>query len=324
MEIIGEFQSAMKQYFLRDVLLNENYLSKIGTMVTGVIPGNDKVGLVSRPGYLEGEAASCNPTYKAGGSIDDVEWDIAKVILPYKWCADDVEAELKRNQELYDLTANDAMMKIIKDWMTNALVNNSLALGLFGDKTSSKTELQLTDGIIKRAIAAGNRTTIASGDQTMANMIAGMTAVEYVEKMLLEADEELKSADDAEIIMSKALWDAIHYNMTVSKGIFIETQWNTLFNGFGKETTWNGYKVVVIPAIDKIIKSVSGNVLSGYPYFAMLTTESNVRFGSMNNKEAGISDIDVWFDKKENVTYAKAIYSLGTQLPQTNMVHLLY
>ncbi len=314
----------MKKYFFRDVLMNKNYLRSIGTFETGLLPGRDKVGLVNRPGYLEGVAAKCNPDYKTGGSIDNVEWELADIELPYKWCYSDIEAEMKRNQQLYDLESNDAFMKVIKDWMTIALVNNSIALGLFGDKTSSEPALQFIDGVIKRAISTGHRTQVASGDQTMAKMISGMTAVEYVEQMLLEAPQKLKDAADKEIIMTQALWDAIHYNLTISKGIYIETQWNKLFEGFGNETKWHGYKVVVIPAIDDIIANISGNVLAGTPYFAMLTTESNIRFGSINTKEAGVGDIDIWTERKEKMTYADVVYNIGVQLPQTDMVHLLY
>lgn len=314
----------MRKYFFRDVLMNENYLRRIGTFETGLLSGRDTVGLVNRPGYLEGVAAQCNPTYKDGGNIDTVNWELADIELPFKWCYADIEAEMKRNQALYDLSSNDAFMKIIKDWMTIALVNNSLALALFGDKTSSEAKLTHIDGIIKRAIAAGHRTSIDNADQSMAAMIANMKAVEYVEKMLLEAPQKLKNATDKEIIMSQALWDAIHYNITISKGIYIETQWNKLFDGFGSETTWHGYKVVVIPTIDDIISSVVGNVLEGKPYFAMLTTESNVRFGSINSNQAGISSIDIFTDKKEKMTYADAVYSIGTQMPQTDMVHVLY
>lgn len=324
MENIGTFESGMKKYFFRDVLLNENYLRRIGTFETGILSGRDKVGLVNRPGYLEGVSASCNPTYKDGGNIDDLTWETADIELPFKWCYADIEAEMKRNQALYDLTSNDAFMKIVKTWMTDALLNSSLAIALFGDKTSTEARLSHIDGVIKRAITANHRTTIATADQSRAQMITGMKAVEYLEAMIMDAPQKLKNAPDKEIIMSQAFWDAIHYNLTVSKGIYIETQWDRLFNGFGNETVWHGYKVVVIPTIDDISASITGNVLENTPYFAMMTTESNLRFGSVNTTEAGISSIDIWREKKDKMTYADAVYSIGVMVPQSDMVQTCY
>lgn len=329
MEKLAQYALGLKTYFFKDTLANQNFLAKVGTFETGVMTG-DKLGLINTAGYDEGVKAGCRPEWTSHSWGSELTWNLENIGIYKEYCFDNLAAEMKRNQQLYKLQSNDAFLKIVRDFMSNAIANSAVLNAFFGDKSSVNSKLQLVDGVFKQVAAFvtadGNRRThIVDGsnaDDNSAFETAG-NAIKFMRKLVTDAKPELRMAADKEIIMTQKTWDALATDMMVNKGIYIQQQWTELLGGF-KATEWDGITVIVAPSFDVIAASVANNALAATPYYALLTTKSNLRFGSMNNEQAGISKVDINDDVRTQTTLVNAVYSLGVIVPQGEMVQVMY
>lgn len=298
---------------------NDTFLNSIGKMYTGILNG-DKVGIMSQGSFTDAVIASCNPDFKAPKSIAKETWSLNNFGVYLSFCFDDLLPELKRNQQLYDLTENEAANAWMTSYVEKAVVESVVAKAFMASTDSSDNVtvgLDGIDGILTQMLG------YVSGGQADASQVVsiatnskawgktGTNAVDTIEELIEAAPADVKASDNAVIIMTQAMYDCIAYDLKLNKGIYIETQWSTLFGGL-KETTYNGYRVVVIPALDGIItKLQSGDAWYQKPLIAVMTTTDNLLFGSQSDDEAGIADLDIFNDKNTQTTKVIAKYSLG-------------
>lgn len=313
-----DFIKELSIYLAKD-FNKETFLNKIGKTYTGILNG-DKVGIFSQGSFMDAVVASCNPTFSAPKNIAQQTWSLGNFGIYKEWCFDDLNAELKRNQKLYDLESNEAAQKWITEYMEKAFVESIIAKAFLAstDPSANVTSgLNGINGILPQMInyVSGG---LADGSQVVpisTNSKAwgktGTNAVDILETLIDAAPASVKASANAEIIMTQAMYDAVAYDLKLNKGIYVESQWEALFGGL-RETTYNGYKVVVVPALDGIIEQLqSGDQFYGKPLIAIMTTSDNLLFGSSSDEEAGVADVDVFDDKKTQTTNAKVNYSLG-------------
>lgn len=326
-KFIKELSILLAKDFSKDTFLNA-----IGKMYTGILPG-DKVGIMSQGSFTDAVIASCNPTFKTPKSIAKETWSLNNFGVYLEFCFDDLLPELKRNQQLYNLTENEAANAWMTSYVEKAVVESVIAKGFMASTNSSDNVtvgLDGIDGVLTQMLK------YVSGGQADATQVVpiatnskawgktGTNAVDVIEELIEAAPASVKASDNAVIIMTQAMWDCVAYDLKLNKGIYIETQWNVLFGGL-KETTYNGYKVVVIPALDGIITQLqSGDAWYQKPLIAMMTTTDNLLFGSQSDDEAGIANLDIFNDKKSQTTNVVATYSLGAVVADPKGFSLAY
>lgn len=329
MEKLAQYALGLKTYFFLDVLNNAGFLPAISTFEPGVLPG-DKIGLIDSAGYEEGVVASCNPTWTTHTYGRELTWALKDLGIYKEFCYDNLIAEMKRNQQLYKLSSHQAFLKIVRDFMSHALANSALLNAFFGDTSSANSKLTAINGVFKQVAAfvtadASRRTKIIDGSNQEDNsaFTAPGNATKYLRKLITDSNILLRNAEDAEILMTQATWDALADDMMLQKGMYVEPVWKSLFGGL-KETTWQGYRVVVVPAFDLIAGTVQNNALASTPYYALFTTKSNIRIGSVNSKEAGISEVDINDDNRTKTTLVDAQFSIGVVVPDGRLVQVMY
>lgn len=309
-----------------------DYLNVLGKSFTGILP-NDKVGILPGGGFTDSVIAGCNPTFKSQPSLDKETWSLNNFMIATQWCYDQLDSELKRNQALYDLTENEAANAWITDYMQRALSESVIARAMFASTTAADyttAGLNGIDGILTQML------NYVSGGQADASQVVpittntkawgktGTNTIDTLEALIDAASADVKASPNAVIVMTQAFYDCLRYNLVINKGIYIESQWTALFGGL-KETEYNGYKIIIVPAMDNVITHmVSGDKFYQKPLVAYMTTTDNVYFGSQSNKEAGIADLDIFNDKNTQTTKAIAKFSLGVVLPSAKDFSLAY
>ena len=225
---------------------------------------------------------------------------------------------------IYNLSADRAIAKFIKDYMTTAVANSALAVAFLGDTTSQLTgAIKETDGIVKQSMTGVKKVDLA-GKNVAGGLSAKGDAIGYMRKLVESASGALRQASDGVIIVTQALWDALADDTMVNFGINIDGQWTSLYNGL-KETKWGGYNVVVIPGLDEAITATGDKgVLVKKPFYGLFTTKSNLEFGVAGNAQAGIADVNVGEDSRTQTTLASAKFAIGAAIVDNNMAVVLY
>ena len=315
MNIISNFERVLSTYLESDVLENAKYFNAIGTVMPDTVNGDVIVSL-PKAGYLDAVKAGAAPTEK--------NWKLALAGIYVEWCADIFNKEITRMGNIYNLSADRAIAKFIKDYMTTAVANSALAVAFLGDTTSTLTgAIKETDGIVKQSM-----TGVTHVDLAAKNVAGGLStkgdAIGYMRKLVESASGALRQASDGVIIVTQALWDALADDTMVNFGINIDGQWTSLYNGL-KETKWGGYNVVVIPGLDEAITATGDKgVLAGKPFYGLFTTKSNLEFGVAGNAQAGIADVNVGEDSRTQTTLASAKFAIGAAIVDNNMAVVLY
>ena len=323
MNIISNFERVLSTYLESDVLENAQYFNAIGTVIPDTVNGDVIVSL-PKAGYLDAVKAGCKPTWVAGAAPTEKNWKLALAGIYVEWCADIFNKEITRMGNIYNLSADRAIAKFIKDYMTTAVANSALAVAFLGDTTSTLTgAIKETDGIVKQSM-----TGVKHVDLEAKNVAGGLStkgdAIGYMRKLVESASGALRQASDGVIIVTQALWDALADDTMVNFGINIDGQWTSLYNGL-KETKWGGYNVVVIPGLDEAITATGDKgVLAGKPFYGLFTTKSNLEFGVAGNAQAGIADVNVGEDSRTQTTLASAKFAIGAAIVDNNMAVVLY
>lgn len=311
---IKELSILLAKDFSRD-----NFLNAIGKMYTGILNG-DKVGIMTQGSFTDSVIASCNPEFTSPSSPEQETWSLNNFGIYKEFCFDNLLPELKRAQALYDLTQNEAANVWMTEYVEKALVESVIAKAFMasteaGDNVTAG--LDGMNGILTQMLAY-----VANGKADAAQVVpvatntrawgkTGTNAVDVIENLIEAAPAEVKASNNAIIIMTQAMYDCMAYDLKINKGIYVESGWSALFGGL-KETTYNGYKLVVIPELDGIItKLQSGDKWYQKPLLAVMTTTDNLLFGSQSSDEAGIAELDIFNDKKTQTTNVIAKYSLG-------------
>lgn len=310
----------------------ETWLSAVGKMQTGVITG-DKIAILPSGSFKNVVAASCNPTYTSLDNPAKTAWTIKEFGIYKELCYDNILAELKRNQKLYDLTENEAVRVTLLNFIEQSMVESVVAHAFLGNSDASENEttgLGDIDGVFAQAINAISGGT-ADGSQAVAIQTnskswakTGTNAISVLEDLIESAPATVKGSDRAIIICTQALYDAVRYDLTINKGFFIQDQLNYLFGGM-RETTYNGYRLVVMPELDNIIGQLqSGDQFYQKPLLALMTTTDNLMFGSSSDEEAGIKSVDFFYDRRTKTVLASAVYGLGVMLVDPKAFSIAY
>lgn len=319
-ELDGSFVKELSKLILKD-FSKETFLGSFGKVYNGIAE-NDKVGLFQTAnGFTKVVASSCNPDWQDADVVAETDWSLGNFMLPVAWCYDSLNVELRRLQSLYDLDENEAFQKYASEYLETALAQSIVAKAFFGStNTADYTTITGLGGVNGLLTQMDNYVTNGDADasqkvsftNTKAALRTGTGAIDLLEDLIDSCPEK---SEDSVIVINQALYDDLAYVARVNKGVYFETQWSALFGGL-KETTYNGYRVVIVPTLDKVLKQMgSGDKFANKRAIAIMGDRQNFMFGSITKEDAGIGTIDIWFEKNEQKEKGIVKYSLGVAIP---------
>ena len=273
----------------------------------------EKVGFIGEFGMVGKASQGCNPTF--GTSVlatSEKEWDIREWEVAEKICYKDLEGTvaqvaMRTKTNIADLTGTEYTDYILAPRLELAIRKMLMRYAWFGDKAADT----VTDGANAAATFAEQK----------AAMRQNYAAVDFLDALISDASTVLRQANGQLIYITQALKDALDADLKRNnKGS--ELQWTALFDGI-TETNYNGVQMLAIPFLDEIIKgceTVSGGKAWNKPYRALYTIKDDLLVGMESESE--VADIQVWFNKDEQMNKILSKDKIGTLIADDNLVQV--
>lgn len=312
------------------------------------VKSGDPVAILGDYDDVGHSGAACNPEYTTGKIANSLKrWDLGDWSVAKKECYSAVlgtfaEFALHAGTRVGDLTDTE-IGTVYADKLMAAIQRMIWRIGWFGDKAAKthaeggvltagtdNTMFDICDGLFKRiftqcaakaeqltAIAANAETTYAA--QKSAILAEGV-ATGILESVAMDADSRITADPNAVVLATKAFTDALHHD--IKEKYHINLPWQTIFDGFDV-TEFDGIKIARVSVWDRIIKAYenTGTALNK-PFRLVYTNPRNLMVGT--NADSLLSDLDIWFEKKERMNYWYAAGKADTQLLEENLVHAAY
>ena len=308
---------------------------------------NDPIALIGEMEMVGKKGGGCDPTYEEKGIANSQKrWELGQWEIPIKICYEALkgtiaEYSLKTGTEIGDLTSTD-FMTIYTDALQRAMQQMIWRFSWFGDKAaalsgsgggkltagSDVNMFNVCDGLFKRiftATATKNHTTIAANSETTAAAQVSVlrkkgAATTVVDTILMDVDTRIIDDSDAVLLMTRSLADALTYDIKQTYHDIMP--WEKVFDGFDV-ATYNGVKIARVGIWDRMINAYEkGETTVNLPHRAVFCNPKNLMVGT--DADALISDLDIFFSKKERRNYIYATGKIGTALLEENMIHAAY
>ena len=327
----------------------QGLVKEVFKFMLGQVDGQE-VGLLKSSKLLGKTAGRCGSDYGDNAiDISPKQWDIKRWEIKEKLCYNNFEGTiadyaLRKGVNVGDLTGTDIMTAIVEPLMKEEVAKTVFRLALFGDKdiTSAAIKGDATvenfntiDGVWKQIFVgntAGKITRTNVDANTKTTIAAQKTAIntngvasKLIDDFLADAPVTLDQATNKKIILTSGLWKAwladVKRNNKGSEG-----QWNSIFGGITTGEI-NGIKAIVVPFMDEIIQEYQVNETNSgaynMPYRAILTTEENLLLGT-NNDTLSLNTFDVFYDKRDDFTYVKAMDTIGALVLDERYIHVAF
>lgn len=309
----------------------------------------EKMGVIGEFGLMGVPYAGCGGEYAATMlPTNEKEWDINRWQIKEKICFADLESTFVKymfqsGTQAPDLTSTVYLQDIIAPRLELAIKKLVWRLGFFGDKSAAASGsggvlkeaanakyFNTTDGLWKKAyeaVAGGTmkRVTVAANAETtfakqQTAIAAANVASGIFDQIIANASPALRGMGGT-IYCTLALKDALEADLKKNNG-GSDLQWKALFDGI-QETYYNGVRVLALPMWDEIIKGYEGTAATwNQPYRAIYTVKENLAIGSESSTE--LAALDIFFDKKDDYNYIKAIDSIGANFIQDDLAVVAY
>lgn len=308
---------------------------------------NDPIALIGEMEMVGKKGGGCDPTYEEKGIANSQNrWELGQWEIPIKICYEALkgtiaEYSLKTGTEIGDLTSTD-FMTIYTDALQRAIQQMIWRFSWFGDKAaalsgsgggkltagSDVNMFNVCDGLFKRiftATATKNHTTIAANSETTAAAQVSVlrkkgAATTVVDTILMDVDTRIIDDSDAVLLMTRSLADALTYDIKQTYHDIMP--WEKVFDGFDV-ATYNGVKIARVGIWDRMINAYeNGETKVNLPHRAVFCNPKHLMVGT--DADALISDLDIFFSKKERRNYIYATGKIGTALLEEDMIHAAY
>lgn len=343
---------------LKDLLVATNFvdeeLERFFTLRQNVHNG-DKLGWVGQMEDVGWSGSGCSPTYKNTGiNFAEKEWEIGNWQIPLKWCYEDLEntiAEycLKTGTDIGDLTSTEYMTDIVYPALDLAIKHMMWRFIWFGDKDAANitpeseggTAGNITDGVDvdlfntangfwKQLFAIGSanseqKTTIsANSESTMALQFSKLktagAAIGIFDDLLENADSRISLLDGAGIFCTKSLADALTRDLKKEYKDILT--WEQVFKGLDV-SEYNGVPIYRVSIWDRFISKYQNNGTKlNMPHRAVYGSPKQLFVGTPANEL--ISDLDIWFEKKDRTNYLYSTGKLGCLIGEDNLFQIAY
>lgn len=340
---------------LKDLLIATNFvdeeLERFFTLRQNVHNG-DKLGWVGEMSDVGWAGSGCNPTYKeAAVQFAQKQWAIGSWQIPLKWCYEDLKntiAEycLKTGTDIADLTSTEYMDDIVMPALDLAMKRMMWRFIWFGDTAAKNSDAEETPGVItedvdvelfkttdgfwKQLFAvctsnAAQHTTIAANSQTTAALQKSKlresgVAIGIFDDLLDNADPRIAALDGAAIFCTKSLADALTRDLkTQYKEILT---WEQIFKGLDV-SEYDGVPIYRVSIWDRFIQAYQNDGTKlNLPHRAVYGSPKQLFVGTPANQL--ISELDIWFERKERVNYLYSTGKLGCLIGEDNLFQIAY
>ncbi len=338
-ENLASIKDAVQETFYND----EDFSSFVNIQK---VKEKDPIALLGEMELVGKKGGGCDPTYEEKGIANSQKrWEFGQWETPVKICYEAIkgtigEYSLKTGTAIGDLTSTD-FMAIYADALQRAMEQMIWRFGWLGDKEAALagegggkltagldvSNFNVCDGLFKRIFTATatKHTAIAANSETTAALqISALrksgAATTLVDTILMDADTRIVDDSDAVLLMTRSLADALTYDL--KKTYHDIMPWEKLFDGF-EVATYNGVKIARVGIWDRMIKAYEkGEATINLPHRAVFCNPKHLMIGT--DADNLISDLDIWFDKKERRNYLYATGKIGTALLEEDMIHAAY
>lgn len=339
-ENLASIKDAVQETFFKD----EDFSLFVNIMK---VKNDDPIALIGEMDMVGKKGGGCDPTYEEKGIANSQKrWELGQWEIPIKICYEALkgtiaEYSLKTGTEIGDLTSTD-FMTIYTDALQRAMQQMIWRFSWFGDKAaalsgsgggkltagSDVNMFNVCDGLFKRiftATATKNHTAIAANSEaTTAAQVSALrkkgAATTVVDTILMDVDTRIIDDSDAVLLMTRSLADALTYDIKQTYHDIMP--WEKVFDGFDV-ATYNGVKIARVGIWDRMINAYEkGETKVNLPHRAVFCNPKQLMVGT--DADALISDLDIFFSKKERRNYIYATGKIGTALLEENMIHAAY
>lgn len=338
-ENLASIKDAVQETFYND----EDFSSFVNIQK---VKEKDPIALLGEMEMVGKKGGGCDPTYEEKGIANSQKrWEFGQWEIPVKICYEAIkgtigEYSLKTGTAIGDLTGTD-FMAIYADALQRAMEQMIWRFGWLGDKEAALagegggkltagldvSNFNVCDGLFKRIFTATatKHTAIAANSETTAALqISALrksgAATTLVDTILMDADTRIVDDSDAVLLMTRSLADALTYDL--KKTYHDIMPWEKLFDGF-EVATYNGVKIARVGIWDRMIKAYEkGEATINLPHRAVFCNPKHLMIGT--DADNLISDLDIWFDKKERRNYLYATGKIGTALLEEDMIYAAY
>lgn len=340
-ENLGSIRDAVQETLYTDEQFNR-------FVTIAKVKHGDPIALIGSLEMVGKKGSGCDPTYEEKGIANSMKrWELGDWQIPIKICYDSfkgtiAEYSLKTGTQIGDLTDTD-VMAIYTQALTRAIQQMIWRFGWFGDTAAQNvseggkitngvsTDLFTTcDGLFKRIFAicaakTSQRTTIAANAKTSAaeqksTMLAKGAATDLIDQLLMDCDSRILDDGSAVLMMTRSLADALTYD--IKKTYQQIMPWQNVFDGFDV-ANYNGVTIARVSIWDRLIAAnEKGATTVNLPYRAVFANPKQLMVGTP--QDALISDLDIWFSKKERRNYIYSTGKIGTAVLEENLVHAAY
>lgn len=329
---------------IQETFYNDEDFSSFVTIAK--VKNDDPIALIGEMEMVGKKGGGCDPTYDEKGIANSMNrWKLGSWEIPIKICYEALkgtiaEYSLKTGTAIGDLTSTD-FMTIYTQALNRAIQQMIWRYGWFGDESAADTDgggkftagmdmnyFNVCDGLFKRIFAATadkNKTEIAANKETTtAAQIAAIrkkgVATSLVDTMLMDVDSRIIDDQDAVLLMTRGLADALTYDI---KQVYHDRMpWEKIFDGFDV-ANYNGVKIARVGIWDRMINAYEkGTANINLPYRAVFCNPKHLMVGT--DADSLISDLDIWFDQKERRNYLYATGKIGTALLEPDLIHAAY
>lgn len=313
------------------------------------VKNGDPIAFIGDLGAIGKKGAGCDPVFDDVSIKNNLKrWELGDYQAPMKICYEDLEGTvaeycLKNGTEIADLTETEFTTKILLPKLEEAMKKMLWRLAWFGDKDAKDTKsggiltqgtnldlFTACDGLWKRifkqcasnsaqltAIAANRKETAA---EQKAEIFKDGVATGIIDKLMMDADSRIVDDPNAVLFLTRGLADALTYDL--KKVHHLIMPWEKVFDGVDV-AMYNGVKVARVSIFDRIINAYenSGTKLNK-PYRAVFANKKQLMVGCP--AESLVSDISVWYEKKERREYIDIMGKIGTNLLEDDMFQAAY
>lgn len=316
------------------------------TAKTGVI-NTEKLGFIDGMGAIGAAGRGCNPTYT---NIDikgqEKQWDLKDWSVAKKICYDDLKNTiaqygLRTGTDAENVIGTEFWNVIMIPLLDRAFQEMYYRLAWFGDTAAKNIAsggvitdgvdtglVKATDGLWKRinAIIAANpnqKTAIAANaESTYATqksaLAASGVATGIIDALLADADPRIAYASDAQIMMTRSLFEALRkdyraqYHDTIP---FYEVSEGV------KLPSYEGVQIRVVSEWDNMIKEFEDSTTAlNNPHRAVFCSPSNLFVGTSDTDV--IADLSTTFDDVTRNNHIYAASNLGTLVGEDNLLQV--
>lgn len=312
------------------------------------VKNDDPISLIGEMDDVGKEGSGCDPTYEEKGVANSLKrWELGDWQIPIKICYESVfgtiaEYALKNGTDIADLTGTD-IMALYTEVLNDAMKKMIWRIGWFGNKSAQHAAdggkitdtvatnlFTMCDGLFARIMKqstsnASQYTEIAANkkesfaEQKKAALAEGYMT-DLVDNMLMDVDSRILDDSGAVLMMTRNMADALTYD--IKKVHHLIMPWEKVFDGFDV-ASYNGVKIARVSIWDRMImayeKGTTG--VPNLPYRAVFANPQQLMVGCPSDL---VSDLDMWFDKKERRNYIYATGKIGTAILEDDMFHAAY